>query len=55
MASGACQATAHGVTKSQTQLSDYNTHIHRMVHQDGGIEGCVLIFSCENTKIATGC
>ena len=22
-------------------------------NQDGGVEGCVLIFSCKNTKIAT--
>ena len=26
----------------------------KFVHKDGGVKGCVLIFSCENSKIATG-
>ena len=29
---GACQATVHGIAKSQTQLSDFHTHTHAHAH-----------------------
>ena len=30
-------------------------HFMSVVEEDGRVEGCVLIFSCENSKITTPC
>ena len=31
------------------------SNLLRLSLQDGGVEGCELIFSCENSKITTHC
>ena len=51
----AWRAAIHGVAKSRTWLSNWTELIWTIHICQDAVEGCVLIFSCENSKIATNC
>ena len=44
-----------GNLRVKSQYSWSRNNVFRRLGQDGGVEGCALTPSCENTRITTNC